>query len=71
LKARCHINIWIYTGFLYGQLVQCSFTEIFKYVDAIVDGRYIERLKDEKLPYRGSSNQKIFYFENGKITNVE
>jgi len=32
---------------------------IMKYLDVVVDGKYIERLRDITLPFRGSSNQKI------------
>lgn len=30
-----------------------------KYVDVIVDGKYIESLRDVNLPWRGSSNQRV------------
>ena len=33
--------------------------EIFQYIDTIVDGRFVEELKDVNLPYVGSSNQRI------------
>lgn len=41
-------------------------TDITKYIDHIVDGRFVERLKDLKLKYRGSSNQRVFHKINDK-----
>ena len=40
--------------------------EIIKYVDYVIDGRYIEELKDTSLLYRGSSNQTIWKKQNGE-----
>ena len=33
--------------------------EIIKLCDVIVDGRYIENLRDIRLKWRGSSNQRV------------
>ena len=33
--------------------------EILKYTDVLVDGAYIDELRDISLAFRGSSNQKI------------
>lgn len=33
--------------------------EILKYIDVLVDGRYIKELRDITLPFRGSSNQRV------------
>ena len=49
-------TIWLYTGFKYEDIKDC---EILKYIDVIVDGQYKEELKDLKLEFRGSSNQRI------------
>ncbi len=49
-------SIWLYTGYLWEQI---SNLEILEYVDIIVDGRFVEELKDNLLHWRGSSNQRI------------
>lgn len=49
-------TIWIYTGYEWGQIKDL---EIMKYIDVLVDGSFIEELKDEKLLWRGSSNQNV------------
>ena len=33
--------------------------ELLKYIDVLVDGKFIEEKKDIKLKFRGSSNQRI------------
>ena len=49
-------SIWIYTGYLYEDLKDL---EIMRYIDVLVDGPFIEELKDISLQFRGSSNQRI------------
>lgn len=49
-------TIWVWTGYRYEDLEHLS---IMKYIDVLVDGRFVERLKDLRLAYRGSSNQRI------------
>lgn len=53
-------TIWLWTGYEYENV---PLTEhifyILEHVDVIVDGPFIARKKDLKLPYRGSSNQRI------------
>jgi hypothetical protein len=34
-------------------------------IDVFVDGRYIDKLRDVTLKFRGSSNQNIWKKENG------
>lgn len=59
-------NIWCYTGYIYEKdLLQesrarCECTdEMLKNIDVLVDGEFIEALKNISLPFRGSSNQRI------------
>ncbi len=59
-------TIWCYTGYLYEQDIVQNFCtrwaeteEILTYLDVIVDGEFIQDLKDISLRFRGSSNQRI------------
>ena len=59
-------NIWCYSGYLYdSQLLsesraRCEYTdEMLSMIDVLVDGRFVESLKDITLVFRGSSNQRI------------
>lgn len=49
-------NIWVYTGY---DIEEKYFSELGKYIDVIVDGKFIQSLRDITLPFRGSSNQRI------------
>lgn len=50
-------TLWIWTGFLFDKDLKDK--EVLKYVDVLVDGQYIAELKDPKLKYSGSSNQRV------------
>ncbi|MCH5220196.1 MAG: anaerobic ribonucleoside-triphosphate reductase activating protein [Muribaculaceae bacterium] len=53
-------NIWLYTGFTFEEIkASATLRPIISLVDAIVDGPFIESLRDETLLFRGSSNQRI------------
>lgn len=55
-------NIWLYSGYLLEQLLdrKCILTEyVLKNIDVLVDGPFVEYLKDPSLRFRGSSNQRI------------
>ena len=47
---------WLYTGFLWENIKDL---EIMKYLDVIVDGPYIDELRDISLKWRGSLNQRV------------
>ena len=60
--------VWCYTGFTLdeknGQLVETHkntpYTkELISYFDVLVDGAFIEELKNIRLKFRGSSNQRV------------
>lgn len=59
-------NIWSFTGFTYEELMRegsyprCEATdELLSLLDVLVDGRYVDALKDISLRFRGSSNQRL------------
>jgi anaerobic ribonucleoside-triphosphate reductase activating protein len=57
------INIWLYTGYtweqIYGEEGSPLMRKIVRYVDILVDGRFILEEKNLALPFRGSDNQRI------------
>lgn len=53
-------TIWLYTGYTIEEIFNCLDTrDILKYINILVDGPYIEELKDPNLKFRGSKNQRI------------
>lgn len=49
-------TIWVYTGYLFEEIKEF---DALPYVDILVDGEFIEALKDNRLYWVGSSNQRI------------
>lgn len=53
-------DIWIYSGYVWEDIIKDkTLREILKYTDVLVDGAYIDELRDISLAFRGSSNQRI------------
>ena len=59
-------TIWGFSGFTYEELTtdgthpRCEVTdEMLSLLDVLVDGRFVEELKDLTLRFRGSSNQRL------------
>lgn len=47
---------WLYTGYRWEEV---SALPLMAHIDVLVDGRFMEELKDSKLHWRGSFNQRI------------
>ena len=58
LKYGRSKSIWIWTGydFIKDGLIEHP---IMKFIDVLIDGPFIEELKDLRLDWRGSSNQRV------------
>lgn len=54
-------DIWLYSGYTLDEIMDMGMIEILDYIDVLVDGRYIDELRDITLEFRGSSNQRILY----------
>ena len=59
-------TIWCYTGDVYEELVDPTSPrhtvhtdELLELIDVLVDGPYMEELRDITLRFRGSSNQRV------------
>lgn len=53
------LSIWCYSGYTFEELLSDGAFEILGYIDVLVDGEFILEKKDIRLPFRGSSNQRI------------
>lgn len=67
-------QIWCWTGCLYDQDLQyggnyyTSFTDdMLDNIDVLIDGPFVEELKDLNLHFRGSSNQRVIDVKKSKI----
>ncbi len=58
-------NVWCYSGYLYEDILEgrvgdkCIANDLLKCIDILVDGKFVEELKNPQLQFRGSSNQRI------------
>jgi len=62
-------NIFVYTGYTYEKLCEMAKTnkgiaDLLAETDTLVDGPYVEALRDLELLFRGSSNQRILDLKN-------
>lgn len=66
-------NIWLYTGYTKEEIDNSNnhmMQKIINSIDILVDGPYIEELRDIcHTPFRGSTNQRIIYI-NKKYENT-
>ena len=67
-------TLWVYTGCLFEELKDPSSRwhtevtdEFLRMIDVLVDGPFVEDLKDISLQFRGSSNQRILRLRGGQL----
>ena len=65
-------DIWMYTGYVWEYIQDIrEIQRILNYVDVLVDGAYVDELRDVTLAFRGSRNQRLIdvkkTLENNKI----
>lgn len=59
IKVSGH-SVWLYTGFTIEQILESDeLSKPLPYLEAIVEGPFIQSLRDIDLHFRGSSNQRI------------
>ena len=62
VKDETGKTIWCYTGYTYEEvLADERLRQILPYLDALVEGPFIQDLRTTELPFRGSTNQRIIY----------
>ena len=49
-------DIWLYTGYSWEEI---KYLEGLKYVDVLVDGKFVQELADVNYPWAGSTNQRV------------
>lgn len=64
------LNLWCYTGYTYEYILKSKDKyklELLKHIDVLVDGPFIESLKENAPKYVGSSNQRILNLNESSI----
>ena len=59
IHQQTNKDIWCYTGFKLESLITRAQRELLELLDVLVDGPFIEKLRDPDLLFRGSSNQRL------------
>ncbi|MGI5950057.1 anaerobic ribonucleoside-triphosphate reductase activating protein [Peptoniphilus sp.] len=60
IKKEITKDIWIFSGYTFDELIKDdNKKKLLELCDVLVDGPFVEELKDLKLKFRGSSNQRI------------
>ena len=60
IKKEVQKEIWIFSGYTYEEILKDEDKKkLLEECDVLVDGRFVEALKDLSLRFRGSSNQRI------------
>ena len=53
-------TLWIYTGFLFEEIIRNNHAKrIIELAEVVVDGPFVQSLRDTSLLFRGSSNQRL------------
>lgn len=65
------ISIWCYSGYVFDKEILAEMLpkweetkEMLQYIDVLVDGRFVEELKQANLLFRGSANQRLIDVKN-------
>ena len=61
IKEQVNKPIWVWTGYDHMKIPYKYMADVLPYIDYMVDGQFVEELKDMNLKFRGSSNQKIWH----------
>ena len=78
LAVRIHslgLTVVTYTGYVFEDLLEMAVPDpdiarLLQETDILVDGPYVEALKDIRLRFRGSANQRIFDMNKTRLTGL-
>ena len=69
-------KIWAYSGYLFDKEIINQMSknnditnQFIEYIDILVDGKFIQELRNPALKFRGSSNQRIIDVQKSLIEN--
>ncbi len=60
-------SLWAWSGFLFDKGLKDK--EVMNYVDVLVDGQYVDALRNPTLEWRGSANQRVIDVKKSKREN--
>ncbi len=57
-------TLWAWSGFKFDEYIKDK--EVSNYLDVVVDGQYVDALRDPKLHWKGSANQRVIDVQKSK-----
>jgi len=62
-------DIWLWTGYMFGTDIPNTENTnyILNNINYLIDGEYIDSLRNLNLKYRGSSNQRVLKLRKGRL----
>ena len=57
-------TLWAWSGFKFDEYIIDK--EVSNYLDVVVDGQYVDALRDPKLHWKGSANQRVIDVQKSK-----
>lgn len=75
IREQSDKTIWCFTGYKFENLLKNpKQLELLKLIDVLVDGPFVQSLRDEDLFFRGSSNQRLINvrksLETGQVVEL-
>ena len=67
-------DVWCYTGYKFEELIDMRndyIDKLLSMIDVLVDGEFVENLKDIRLQFRGSSNQRLILCNKSTKEKIE
>ena len=62
------LSVWCYTGYTFEDLPPAA-APLIKNVDVLIDGAFVESLRDLDLQFRGSRNQRVIDLNKTRVQN--
>ena len=60
IKKETGKNIWLWTGYTFEEILEDKDKyKMLEYIDVLIDGKFVQELKDINLMYKGSKNQRV------------
>ena len=63
-----NLSVWCYTGYTFEEL-PADAAPLIENVDVLIDGAFVESLRDLELQFRGSRNQRIIDLNKTRAQN--
>ena len=70
IKEETNKSVWLWTGYRIDEIPDDKI-KVLDYVDVLVDGRFEINNRNLNLKYRGSSNQNVYFKEDGRFVLKE